>query len=432
MNNSYLKRHDPDIWNAIFLEEKRQRETIELIASENFTSPGVREAAGSCLTHKYAEGYPGKRYYGGCFNVDIVEELARKRAKTLFGAEYANVQPHSGTQANMAVYAALLEPGDTILGMDLAHGGHLSHGSKVNFSGRLYKSYSYGVNRETQRIDFEQVRDLAKKIRPKLIIAGASTYPRIIDFKKFREIADEVGAYFMVDMAHIAGIVGAGLHPNPVEHAHVVTSTTHKSLRGPRGGFILSKKELGDKLNSQIFPGIQGGPLMHIIAAKAVAFKEALEEDFKEYQKQVLLNAKAMAEVLIEEGFDLVTKGTDNHLILIDLRNKGLTGKEAETILEDVGITVNKNAVPFDDKPPTITSGIRIGSPVITTRGMKECDAQTVVKFLIEALKYKDNETILAKIRKKVRKFALQFPLFVPSPKYYTKNETPLQKIAIA
>ncbi len=429
---SYLKDHDPEIWRAISLEEKRQKETIELIASENFTSPGVREAAGSCLTHKYAEGYPGKRYYGGCYNVDIVETLAIERVKALFGAEYANVQPHSGTQANMGVYAAFLEPGDTILGMDLAHGGHLSHGSKVNFSGRLYKSYFYGVNRDTQRIDFDQVREVAKKVKPKLIIAGASTYPRVIDFKKFREIADEIGAYFMVDMAHIAGIVAAGLHPNPVKYAHVVTSTTHKSLRGPRGGFILSTKEFEKKLNSHIFPGIQGGPLMHIIAAKAVAFKEALEEDFKEYQKQVLLNAKAMAEVLLEEGFDVVTKGTDNHLILIDLRNKGLTGKEAETILEQVGITVNKNAVPFDDKPPTITSGIRIGSPVITTRGMREDEAQTIAKFMISALKHKDNETILAKIKKQVREFALQFPLFVPSPKYYPKSKSSCEKIAIA
>ena len=427
---SYLKVHDLEIWKAISLEEKRQRETIELIASENFTSPGVREAAGSCLTHKYAEGYPGKRYYGGCFNVDIAEDLARERAKTLFEAEYANVQPHSGSQANMAVYAALLKPGDTILGMNLAHGGHLSHGSKVNFSGKLYRSFSYGVDRDSQLIDFEQVRALAKKHRPKLIIAGASTYPRQIDFQKFREIADDVGAYLMVDMAHIAGIVGAGLHPNPVKHAHVVTSTTHKSLRGPRGGFILSSAALGEKLDSQIFPGIQGGPLMHIIAAKAVAFKEALSEDFKDYQKQVLKNAKAMADALISEGFNLVTGGTDNHLVLIDLRNKGLTGKEAEECLEKVGITVNKNAVPFEDKPATITSGIRIGSPVVTTRGMMEEDVYKVMDFLIEALKFKDNETVLAKIRNQVRKFALQFPIFVPSPKYLTKK-TPQQQIAM-
>ncbi len=419
---SYLKIHDPEIWKAISLEERRQRETIELIASENFTSPGVREAAGSCLTHKYAEGYPGERYYGGCFNVDIVEDLARERAKAIFGASYANVQPHSGSQANMAVYAALLNPGDTILGMNLSHGGHLSHGSKVNFSGRIYRSVSYGVNRDTQLIDFEQVRELAHNYRPKLIIAGASTYPRIIEFEKFREIADEVGAYFMVDMAHIAGIVAAKLHPNPVKSAHVVTSTTHKSLRGPRGGFILSSKELGNKLDSQIFPGIQGGPLMHIIAAKAVAFKEAISHDFKEYQTQVLKNAKAMAKALMEAGFDLVTNGTDNHLVLIDLRNKGLTGKEAEQVLEKVDITVNKNAVPFEDKPAKITSGIRMGSPVITTRGMKEQDVYQIIDWVVQSLECRDNETALAKIRRKVREFAMQFPLYTPSPKYISKT----------
>ena len=419
---SYLKIHDPEIWKAISLEERRQRETIELIASENFTSPGVREAAGSCLTHKYAEGYPGERYYGGCFNVDIVEDLARERAKAIFGASYANVQPHSGSQANMAVYAALLNPGDTILGMNLSHGGHLSHGSKVNFSGRIYRSVSYGVNRDTQLIDFEQVRELAHNYRPKLIIAGASTYPRIIEFEKFREIADEVGAYFMVDMAHIAGIVAAKLHPNPVKSAHVVTSTTHKSLRGPRGGFILSSKELGNKLDSQIFPGIQGGPLMHIIAAKAVAFKEAMSHDFKEYQTQVLKNAKAMAKALMEAGFDLVTNGTDNHLVLIDLRNKGLTGKEAEQVLEKVDITVNKNAVPFEDKPAKITSGIRMGSPVITTRGMKEQDVYQIIDWVVQSLECRDNETALAKIRRKVREFAMQFPLYTPSPKYISKT----------
>ncbi len=429
---SYLKVHDPEIWKAIFLEEKRQRETIELIASENFTSPGVREAAGSCLTHKYAEGYPGKRYYGGCFNVDIAEDLARDRAKILFEAKYANVQPHSGSQANMAVYAAILKPGDTILGMNLSHGGHLSHGSKVNFSGKIYRSVFYGVKRDSQLIDFDEVKKKAEEYRPKLIIAGASTYPRQIDFKKFRKIADEVNAYFMVDMAHIAGIVAADLHPNPVKHAHVVTSTTHKSLRGPRGGFILSSsQELGKKLDSNIFPGIQGGPLMHIIAAKAVAFKEALSEDFKEYQKQVLKNAKVMASILTNDGFTLVTGGTDNHLVLIDLRNKGLTGKEAEIVLEKVGITVNKNAVPFEDKPATITSGIRIGSPVVTTRGMREGDVAKVMEFMIQALKYRENETALAKIRKKVREFAIQFPLFIPSPKYLQRDDIPQEKIAM-
>ena len=430
---SYLKIHDPEIWRAISLEEKRQRETIELIASENFTSPGVREAAGSCLTHKYAEGYPGKRYYGGCFNVDIAENLARERVKAIFDAEYANVQPHSGSQANMAVYAALLQPGDTILGMNLSHGGHLSHGSKVNFSGRIYKSVFYGVDRDTQRIDFDEVKKLAHKYRPKLIIAGASTYPRIIDFKRFREIADEVGAYLMVDMAHIAGIVAAELHPNPVKYAHVVTSTTHKSLRGPRGGFILSSEKFGKILDSQIFPGIQGGPLMHIIAAKAVAFKEALSPDFKDYQTQVLKNAKAMAKALIDAGFNLITNGTDNHLVLVDLRNKGLTGKEAEQILEKVGITVNKNAIPFEDKPATITSGIRMGSPVITTRGMVEEDVYQIIDWVVQSLENKDNETVLAKIRREVREFAMQFPLYTPSPKFLTQHSPiPKEKIAMS
>ncbi len=433
---NYLMVHDPDIWKAISLEERRQRETLELIASENFTSPGVREAAGSCLTHKYAEGYPGKRYYGGCFNVDIVEELARERAKKLFRAEYANVQPHSGSQANMAVYAALLKPGDIILGMSLYHGGHLSHGSKVNFSGRLYKSISYGLRKEDERIDFEQVRSLAKKYRPKLIIAGASTYPREINFARFREIAEEVGAYFMVDMAHIAGLVGAGLHKNPVEHAHIVTSTTHKSLRGPRGGFILGKKDLGNKIDSEIFPGIQGGPLMHIIAAKAVAFGEALTSEFISYQTQVVKNAKVMAQALMEVGFKLVTGGTDNHLVLIDLRNKGITGKEAEETLERVGITVNKNAVPFEDKPATITSGIRLGTPVVTTRGMKEEHILQIVTWIDAALSHRQNDTILAKIRKDVRLFAQEFPLYVPCPQAFNPSLTthphPLADVASA
>ncbi len=430
---NYLMVHDPDIWKAISLEEKRQRETLELIASENFTSPGVREAAGSCLTHKYAEGYPGKRYYGGCFNVDIVEELARERAKRLFGAEYANVQPHSGSQANMAVYAALLNPGDTILGMSLSHGGHLSHGSKVNFSGRLYKSISYGVRKEDEKIDFDQVRDLAKKWKPKLIIAGASTYPREIDFSRFRQIAEEVGAYLMVDMAHIAGLIAAKLHKNPVKYAHIITSTTHKSLRGPRGGFILGTKEMGKKIDSEIFPGIQGGPLMHIIAAKAVAFGEALAPEFVEYQKQVVKNARVMAQSLIEAGFKLVTGGTDNHLVLIDLRNKGVTGKEAEEVLEKVGITVNKNAVPFEEKPPTITSGIRLGTPVVTTRGMREEHILQIVKWIDMALTHRDNETLLASIRKEVRLFAQEFPLYVPCPKSFpSETSSPPAKARVA
>ncbi len=431
---NYLMVHDPDIWKAISLEEKRQRETLELIASENFTSPGVREAAGSCLTHKYAEGYPGKRYYGGCFNVDIVEELARERAKKLFGAEYANVQPHSGSQANMAVYASILKPGDTILGMSLSHGGHLSHGSKVNFSGRLYKSISYGVRKEDERIDLKQVRDLALTHRPRLIIAGASTYPREIDFARFREIAEEAGALFMVDMAHIAGLVAAGLHKNPVKYAHVVTSTTHKSLRGPRGGFILAKKEMGRKIDSEIFPGIQGGPLMHIIAAKAVAFGEALSSEFVEYQRQVIKNARTMARALLDCGFKLVTGGTDNHLVLVDLRNKGLTGKEAEEILERVGITVNKNAVPFEDKPATITSGIRMGTPVVTTRGMREEHILQIVRWIDEALSSFHKEGVMRRIRKEVKEFAREFPLYVPSPSFLSTylSSQEMGKVAMA
>ncbi len=419
----WLKDHDLEIWQAIKQEEERQRDTIILIASENYTSPAVREAMGSCLTHKYAEGYPGKRYYGGCKNVDIVEELARQRAIQLYGSEHANVQPHSGTQANMAVYAAVLKPNDTILSMNLSHGGHLSHGSKVNFSGKLYKTVFYGLNRDTKRIDYEEVRKLAIQHKPKLIIAGASTYPRIIDFKKFREIADEVGAIFMVDMAHIAGLIAAGVHPSPVDLADFITSTTHKTLRGPRGGFILTTKKYADILDQHIFPGIQGGPLMHVIAAKAVAFKEALSEDFKEYQKQVVKNSKVMAKELKEAGFDLVADGSDNHMILIDLRNKGITGKEAEEVLDSVGITVNKNTVPFETRPATITSGIRLGTPLVTTRGMLEKDMVKIVEWIVMALEKRNNQTILAQIRKEVKRFASQFPLFVSSPRKLKREE---------
>ncbi len=419
----WLKDHDLEIWQAIKQEEERQRDTIILIASENYTSPAVREAMGSCLTHKYAEGYPGKRYYGGCKNVDVVEELARQRAVELYGSEHANVQPHSGTQANMAVYAAILKPNDLILSMNLSHGGHLSHGSKVNFSGKFYKTVFYGLNRDTKRIDYEEVKRLAIQYKPKLIIAGASTYPRIIDFKKFREIADEVGAIFMVDMAHIAGLIAAGVHPSPVGLADFITSTTHKTLRGPRGGFILTTKKYADILDQHIFPGIQGGPLMHVIAAKAVAFKEALSEDFKEYQKQVVKNSKAMAKELKDAGFDLVADGSDNHMILIDLRNKGITGKEAEEVLDSVGITVNKNTVPFETRPATITSGIRLGTPLVTTRGMLEKDMVRIVEWIVMALEKRDNQTILAQIRKEVKRFAAQFPLFVSSPRKLKREE---------
>ena len=413
---SELKKQDPEIWRAIQQEEKRQRNTIELIASENFTSPAVREASGSCLTHKYAEGYPGKRYYGGCEHVDIVEELAIERSRKLYGAEYANVQPHSGSQANMAVYTGILKPEDTILGMDLAHGGHLTHGSKVNFSGKTYDCAFYGVDKDSQLIDYEQVRQQAHKHSPKLIIAGASTYPREIDYNKFREIADEVGAKLMVDMAHIAGLVATGLHPSPVGIADFVTSTTHKSLRGPRGGFILSSNQHERTLNSQIFPGIQGGPLMHIIAAKAVAFGEALEEDFELYQKQVKANSKTLAASLKDAGFDIVSGGSDNHLLLVDLSKKGITGQTAEDTLDKVGITVNKNAIPFDTRPPTVTSGIRLGTPVVTTRGMTEEHMVQIAEWINASIDYFDNETMLTQIKNKVEKFCNNFPLFVHSP----------------
>lgn len=411
-----LKLQDREVWQAICQEEERQRSTIELIASENFTSPAVRQAAGSCLTHKYAEGYPGKRYYGGCANVDLVEDLARERAKALFGAQYANVQPHSGSQANMAVYSGRLQAGDTILSMDLSHGGHLSHGSKVNFSGRIFNCVFYGVDQETQYIDYDQVEALAMEHRPKLIIAGASTYPRFIDYKRFREIADQSGAKLMVDMAHIAGLVAAECHPSPVGQAHFVTSTTHKSLRGPRGGFILTDAEFGTLLDANIFPGIQGGPLMHIIAAKAVAFAEAMTEDFHEYQQQVVKNARVMAQGLLDAGFKLITGGTDNHMMLVDITNKGLTGKEAEEILDRIGITANKNAIPFETRPPTITSGIRFGTPIITTRGMLENDVLQIVEWIDAGIKFRDNETELITLQRKITAFARSFPLFKPSP----------------
>ena len=412
MNLDELRRHDPEIAEAVRLEELRQLHKLELIASENFTSPAVRMTMGSVLTHKYAEGYPGKRYYGGCEYVDMAETLAQERAKQLFKVEYANVQPHSGSQANMAVYFGALQPGDVILGMDLSHGGHLTHGSPVNFSGKLYKVVFYGVSRETGTIDYDQVRTMAREHRPKVIVAGASAYSRVIDFPKFREIADEVGAKLIVDMAHIAGLIAADLHPSPVGSAHFITTTTHKTLRGPRGGMILSTDEFGKLLNSQIFPGIQGGPLMHVIASKAVAFGEALRPEFAMYQQQVIKNAQAMANALTEAGFDLVSGGTDNHLMLVDLTNKDLTGKDAEISLDKAGITVNKNTVPFETRSPFVTSGIRLGTPALTTRGMTEEHMVRVVEWIVEALDQRDNDTELQRIEAEVQTFASQFPLF--------------------
>lgn len=404
---STLKR-DEALFELIALEEKRQREGLELIASENFVSKQVREAVGSVLTNKYAEGYPNARYYGGCEVIDRVESLAIERAKALFGAAWANVQPHSGSQANMAVYMALMEPGDTLMGMDLAAGGHLTHGSRVNFSGKLYKVVSYGVRPDTELIDLEEVRRLALEHRPKVIVAGASAYPRFWDFKAFREIADEVGAYLVVDMAHFAGLVAAGLHPNPLSYAHVVTSTTHKTLRGPRGGLILSNDpELGKRIDKLIFPGIQGGPLEHVIAGKAVAFFEALQPEFKEYSRLVVENAKRLAEELARRGYRIVTGGTDNHLFLVDLRPKGLTGKEAEERLDAVGITVNKNAIPFDPKPPRITSGIRVGTPAITTRGFTPEEMPLVAELIDRALLEGPSEAL----REEVRRLALAHPM---------------------
>ena len=403
---------DPELARAIALESDRQMSKLELIASENFVSRAVREAQGSVLTHKYAEGYPGKRYYGGCEYVDLAETLAQDRAKQLFNCEYANVQPHSGSQANMAAYLAFMKPGDTILGMNLSHGGHLTHGSPVNFSGRLFNIVSYGVQRETGRIDYDEVAALAREHKPNAIVAGASAYPRAIDFARFREIADEVGAKLVVDMAHIAGLVAAGLHQSPLSYAYITTTTTHKTLRGPRGGMILSTEDMGKTLNSQIFPGIQGGPLMHVIAAKAVAFGEALRPAFKSYQKRVITNAAVLAKFLMDAGYDLVSGGTDNHLMLVDLTNKDITGKDAEHALDLAGITVNKNTVPFETRSPFVTSGVRLGTAALTTRGMKEDDMRTVGAFIVEAIEKRDDEAALAKISKNVEEFARQFPLF--------------------
>ncbi len=403
---------DPEIAQAIILESSRQMNNLELIASENFVSPAVREAQGTILTHKYAEGYPGKRYYGGCEFVDMAENLAIKRAKNLFKCAYANVQPHSGSQANMAAYFALIKPGDTILGMDLSHGGHLTHGSPVNFSGKLFNIVSYGVNKETGYIDYDELEKLAQKYKPQLIIAGASAYPRTIDFQRFRSIADNVEAKLLVDMAHIAGLVATNLHPSPINYAHITTTTTHKTLRGPRGGMILSNEEIGKSINSQIFPGIQGGPLMHVIASKAVAFGEALSPHFIRYQKQVISNAKKLAATLIDANFELISGGTDNHLILVNLNNKNITGKEAEQALDKAGITVNKNTIPFESRSPFITSGIRIGTPALTTRGFTEQDMATVGGWINDTIHNANNETVLKSIRTKITKFAKQFPLF--------------------
>ncbi len=407
-----LLLQDPELARAIVLEGERQMTKLELIASENFVSSAVREAQGSVLTHKYAEGYPGKRYYGGCEYVDMAETLARDRAAALFGCDYVNVQPHSGSQANMAAYLATAKPGDTILGMNLSHGGHLTHGSPVNFSGRLFNVVCYGVHRETELIDYEELERLALQHKPTIIVAGASAYPRVIDFARFRAVADAVGARLIVDMAHVAGLVAAGLHPSPLKHAHIVTTTTHKTLRGPRGGMILAGESLGASLNSQIFPGIQGGPLMHVIAAKAVAFGEALRPRFKDYQNLVLRNAAALGQTLRDAGFRLVSGGTDNHLLLVDLTGKNITGKDAEHALDEAGITVNKNTIPFETRSPFVTSGIRLGTPALTTRGMQEDDMRRVGGWIAEALENAGNATRLKQIRTEVETFARQFPLF--------------------
>ncbi|MEY4768113.1 MAG: hypothetical protein RL637_752 [Pseudomonadota bacterium] len=409
---------DPELWAAIVAEHQRQEDHVELIASENYTSPWVLAAQGSQLTNKYAEGYPGKRYYGGCEWVDVAEQLAIDRAKQLFSADYANVQPHSGSQANMAVFMSLLSPGDTILGLALSDGGHLTHGAKPNFSGKIYQSVQYHLDPNTGLVNYQEVRELALAHRPKMIVAGFSAYSRIMDWQQFRDIADEVGAYLMVDMAHVAGLVAAGLYPNPLPIADVVTTTTHKSLRGPRGGLILAKAnpELEKKLNANIFPGIQGGPLMHVIAAKAVALKEALTPEFKLYQQQVIANAQAMAAVFMQRGFDVVSGGTDNHLMLVSLINKGLTGKAADAALHQAHITVNKNAVPNDPQSPFVTSGIRIGTPAPTTRGFKEAEMIQVAHWMCEIMESMDDSTVIAKVREQVKSLCAQFPVYHRSP----------------
>jgi len=413
--NSELAYTDPEVYRALCGELERQQYALELIASENFASRAVLEAQGSVMTNKYAEGYPNKRYYGGCQYMDVVEELARERLKKLFDAEHANVQPHSGTQANMAAYFAVLKPGDTLMGMALAHGGHLSHGHAVNFSGQLFKAVFYGVSRKTERIDYDEIERLALEHKPKLIVAGASAYPREIDFKKIREVCDEVGAYFLADIAHIAGLIAAGLHQSPVPYADFITTTTHKTLRGPRGGAILCKKQYAEIIDKTVFPGMQGGPLMHVIAAKAVAFKEALTEEFKEYQRSIVRNAKALAKALEEQGFRLVSGGTDNHLLLVDLTSKNITGADAERHLEEAAIYVNKNAIPFDPRKPAIASGIRLGTPAVTTRGMGEAQMQEIAQMIgsiLESIGSKHESALKQQVRRRVRELCERFPLY--------------------
>jgi glycine hydroxymethyltransferase len=416
MENSFMSRPlyevDPEIATAIDNEVRRQHEGLELIASENFVSEAVLEAAGSVFTNKYAEGYPGKRYYGGCEFTDVVENLARERVKKLFGAEHANVQPHSGSQANQAAYAAVLQPGDTILGLNLAHGGHLTHGHHLNFSGKTYKIVPYGVTKETETIDYDEVERLAQQEHPKLIIGGGSAYPRIIDFARMRQIADKVGAIYLVDMAHFAGLVAGGAHPSPVPHAQIVTSTTHKTLRGPRSGMILSRQEFAAPIDKTVFPGMQGGPLVHIMAAKAVCFLEASQPSFKEYARQIVANAKVLAETLAAEGFRIISGGTDTHLMLVDVFAKGMLGSEAEKALGEAAITVNKNAIPFDTNPPMKPSGIRIGTPAVTTRGMKEGEMRQIGRWIAEALTHRADAAVLGKIRKQVLGLAEEFPLY--------------------
>ena len=407
-----VKELDPEVYYWIIKELERERNKLELIASENFTSLAVMQAQSSLLTNKYAEGYPNRRYYGGCEFVDEVENITIERAKALFGAEHANVQPHSGSQANMAVYFAILKPQDTVMGMDLSHGGHLTHGSRVNFSGMLYNFVPYGVDPSTETIDYVTLEKKAKEVKPRLIVGGASAYPRFIDFERMRHICDEVGAYFMVDMAHIAGLVAAGVHPSPVPYAHFVTTSTHKTLRGPRGGMIFCQKEFASAIDRAIFPGIQGGPLLHVIAAKAVALREAMTREFVDYQKQVVKNAKVLGESLRSRGYRLVSGGTDNHLLLVDLRKAGITGKEAEKILDEVGITVNKNTIPFDEEKPAVTSGIRIGTPACTTRGMKEREMEIIAECMDKALRGRDDSRILNQVKSQVRELCQKFPLY--------------------
>ena len=409
-----LKTADPDVYAAIEAEEVRQREKLLLIASENFASPAVLAAQGSLLTNKYAEGYPGKRYYGGCQHADAVEDLAIQRCKEIFGAEHVNVQPHSGSQANMAAYLSVLKAGDTILGMDLAQGGHLTHGSKVNFSGILFRVFSYGVDRQTETIDYDAVQKVAEECRPRMIVVGASAYARTLDFPRFQQIAKSVGAYLLVDIAHIAGLIAAGLHPNPVPYADFVTTTTHKTLRGPRGGVTMCRAEYAKAVDKLVFPGLQGGPLMHVIAAKAVAFKEALSPPFKRYQQQVLTNARALAQGFVDRGYKIVSGGTDTHLMLLNLTNKGITGKEADAALDAAGIIVNKNAVPYDEKPPAVASGIRLGSPIVSTRGMREPEMKQIVELVDRVLQHRQETEVLEDVRIQAKALCARFPIFHP------------------